>query len=63
MNALSIILLVLIAAWFVCALIRTVRTKGCGCGECTGDCARCGGCTSWKQYGAKKEGTDEKQTK
>ncbi|MDO4371738.1 MAG: hypothetical protein Q4D43_10460 [Clostridia bacterium] len=48
MNALSIILLVLIAAWFVYALIRTVRTKGCGCGGCTGDCEHCG-CPSCKK--------------
>ena len=60
MNALSIILLALIGIWFIYALIHTIRTKGCGCGGCTGDCAYCG-CASCKQHGIKREEMDEKK--
>ncbi len=56
MDLLSILLLVLVALWFVLAVIYMVRHRGCGCGRgcacgrrrgngCAGGaCGRCGRC-------------------
>lgn len=46
MDVLSWILLIVIAVWFVWALVRTLRkgTCNCGsskCGKCSGECTCC----------------------
>ena len=43
MDLLSILLLVLVALWFVLAVVYMVRHRGCGCGGACG-CRRGNGC-------------------
>ena len=57
MDILSIILLGLVAVWFIWALRHVISNKGgcsCGCGgskrkknsKCSGGCSHCSGCES-----------------
>ncbi|MCI6020953.1 MAG: FeoB-associated Cys-rich membrane protein [Clostridia bacterium] len=62
MDILSIIILVLLAIWFVAAVIYMIKNKGgcsCGgssCGSCT-DCKNgCGGCNGCKRCNPSERG-------
>lgn len=41
MNPASILILAVIAVWFVISVIHSVRKKGCSCSDCVGNCRYC----------------------